>query len=88
MTTQIKTHKRVNITLPQETLHMIDKKVKQGDRSRLIDKAVRFYIDEVGKEKLREQLKEGALARSKSNGKIAHEWFQFEEEVWQKRKTK
>jgi CopG family transcriptional regulator / antitoxin EndoAI len=86
MTTQ--THKRVNITLPAETLHIIDRTVKQGDRSRLIDRAVRFYIDEVGRENLREQLKEGAQVRLQRDHKIADEWFSLEEAVWQKGKNK
>lgn len=88
MATQTKTHKRVNITLPEETLQIIDRTVKQGDRSRLIDKAVRFYIDEVGKENLRRQLKEGAQVRTLRDREIADEWFSLEEQVWQKGKTK
>lgn len=88
MATQTKTHKRVNITLPQETIQMIDRVAKQGDRSRLIDRAVRFYVDEVGKENLRKQLKEGAQVRAQRDREIADEWFLLEEEIWQSKKTK
>ena len=88
MATQTKTHKRVNITLPQETIQMIDRVTRQGDRSRLIDKAIKFYVDGVGKENLRKQLKEGAQVRSQRDREIADEWFLLEEEVWQKGKNK
>mgnify|MGYP000106070386 CR=1 FL=1 len=88
MAAQTKTHKRVNITLPAETLQMIDRVAQQGNRSRLIDRAVRFYVDEAGKENLRKQLKEGAQARSPRDYEAAAEWFSVEEEVWQKGKSR
>ncbi len=36
--------KRVNITLSEETLMLIDRVSERGDRSRLIDEAVRFFV--------------------------------------------
>ncbi len=88
MATQTKIHKRVNITLPEQTLQIIDRVVKQGDRSRFIDRAVRFYIDEVGKENLRKELQEGAQVRAQRDRNMANEWFFLEEEVWQKHEAK
>lgn len=88
MITQTKTHRRVNITLPEQTLQIINRVVKQGDRSRLIDRAVRFYIDEVGKENLRKELREGAQVRAQRNLSMANEWFSLEEEIWQKHEAK
>ena len=88
MVTQTKTHKRINITLPAKTLGMIDRVARQGERSRLIDRAVKFYVDEVGKKNLRKQLKEGAQARSQRDREIAGEWFSLEEELWRGQKVK
>ncbi len=42
-------HRRINITLPEETIRSLDRVAKKGDRSRLIDEAVRRYIREVGR---------------------------------------
>ena len=76
-------HRRINITLPEETLALIDRVAKQGDRSRFIDEAVKHYVQEVGRSKLRKQLQEGALRRAKRDLALAEEWFGLDEEVWQ-----
>jgi CopG family transcriptional regulator / antitoxin EndoAI len=76
-------HRRINISLPEETLALIDRVAKLGDRSRFIDEAVKHYIQEVGRSKLRKQLQEGALRRAKRDLALAEEWFGLDEEVWQ-----
>jgi CopG family transcriptional regulator/antitoxin EndoAI len=76
-------HRRINISLPEETLALIDRVVKLGDRSRFIDEAVKHYVQEVGRSKLRKQLQEGALRRAKRDLALAEEWFGLDEEVWQ-----
>lgn len=81
---QAKTRKRINVILPYETLEMIDEASKRGDRSRLIDRAVRFYIVETGRDNVKKQLREGALRRSERDLRMAEEWFRFENEAWQK----
>ncbi len=68
-------NRRLNITLPEQTVRMLDRAVSQGQRSRLIDEAVRRFIDEQGRANLREQLELGAKARSERDLKIAEEWF-------------
>jgi CopG family transcriptional regulator/antitoxin EndoAI len=75
--------KRINITLPEETLELIDRVTEQGDRSRFIDEAVRHYIQETGRAHLRKRLKEGALRRAERDLGLAEEWFTVDEEVWQ-----
>jgi len=57
-------HRRINITLPEETPELIDRVAERGDRSRFIDEAVTHYIQEAGRSKLRKQLKEGAITRA------------------------
>lgn len=76
------THRRLNITLPEETVRLIDRVAKKGDRSRFIAEAVERYVGEVGLAKLRKQMKEGAIRRAKRDVAIAGEWFGLEEEAW------
>jgi CopG family transcriptional regulator / antitoxin EndoAI len=76
-------HRRINISLPEETLALIDRVAKLGDRSRFIDEAVKHYVQEVGRGKLRKQLQEGALRRAKRDLMLAEEWFGLDEEAWQ-----
>jgi len=77
------TIKRVNITLPPETLSKIDKVAERGDRSRFINQAVNFYVQEIGKQNLKAVLKEGAKKQSERDKSFADEWFKLDEEVWQ-----
>ena len=80
-TTQTKTHKRINISLPEDTLNLIDRIAEKGERSRLIDEAVRFYMEQKGRNNLKALLKEGAIARARRSVELAQEWFFLEEEV-------
>ncbi|HEV8524257.1 MAG TPA: ribbon-helix-helix domain-containing protein [Terriglobales bacterium] len=77
-------HKRINITLPEDTIRMIDRVARNGGRSRLIDQAVRRYVAEVGRENLRAKLKEGAIRRAERDLEIAGEWLPLEQEAWKK----
>ncbi len=54
-------YQRINITLPSETLELLDRIAPKGDRSHLIDLAVKYYINAEAKKNLREKLKHGAL---------------------------
>jgi CopG family transcriptional regulator / antitoxin EndoAI len=72
-------HRRINVTLPEETVELVDRVSEKGDRSRLIDLAVRRYVAEVGRANLRKQLKEGALRRAPRDRALAEEWFLLED---------
>lgn len=74
---------RINVTLPEKTLRLIDRVAKHGDRSRLIDKAVNRYIQEMGRANLRKQLAEEAVQWADYDRRLAEEWFPLEEEAWQ-----
>ncbi len=78
--------KRINITLPEETLQRIDCAVEKGDRSRFIDIAVKKFMQTRGRARLKKLLKEGALKRAKRDLGLAQEWFSLEEEAWRKGK--
>jgi metal-responsive CopG/Arc/MetJ family transcriptional regulator len=71
-------HVRVNLTLPADTIRLLDRTVRKGDRSRLVNRAVRHYIESLGKAKLRKLLKEGAVQRGGREALLAEEWFGIE----------
>lgn len=75
-------YKRLNITLPHQTVLLIQKAAKPGQRSQLIDSAIRFYIDKVSRQKIRYGLRRGALQRAKLDLALAQDWFNGEEELW------
>ena len=75
-------HRRVNVTLPEETIRLIERVAPRGDRSRLIDRAVRDYVSRVGRANLKRLLKEAATHRAESDLEIAQAWFPLEEEAW------
>lgn len=79
--------KRVNITLPERTLRAIDRVAQRGDRSGFIDRAVNYYVDEMGKKNLRAQLEEGARERSSRDADVSAEWFGVDESTWQKSRS-
>lgn len=85
---------RINVTLPSETLKQLDEYAPLGDgaerplrnRSRFIHQAIQHYINQIQKQKLREQLQEGAIRRAERDGfarrrhrNLAEDWFVLEE---------
>ena len=75
-------HQRINVSLPEETLRLLDRVADKGDRSRLIDEAVRYYIDEKGRSGLKKRLKEGTIRRAGRDLQLTEEWFPLDEEAW------
>jgi len=75
-------HRRINITLPEETIRLIDRVARKGDRSFLISEAVRHYVSSVGKARLRRLLKEGALRHAERDLTIVEDWSSMDEEPW------
>jgi CopG family transcriptional regulator/antitoxin EndoAI len=75
-------HRRINITLPEETVKLMDRVSRKGDRSRLINEAVRRYIREVGRARLRQQLKVGYLQGGERDRHLVEEWFALDEKAW------
>jgi len=78
------THKRLNITLPESTVALLETVADKGARSTFIDTAIRTYIKQTKQETLRESLKTGAIARSERDLSLTEEWFDVEEELWRK----
>lgn len=75
-------HTRLNITLPERTLRLLDRVAKRGNRSRLIAAAIERYVEGVGRKELRRRLKEGAIRRAERDLGVAAAWFHVEEEAW------
>ncbi len=67
--------------MPEETLKIIDRVAEKGDRSRIIDRAVKYYVKELGRANLKKQLKEGAIRRAERDLELAEEWFALEEKA-------
>lgn len=76
------TRRRLTLSLPEETLRLIDRAVGGGSRSRLVDAAVRHYVATVGRRRLRQRLKAEALHRSAQDLQVVAEWFPLDEEAW------
>jgi metal-responsive CopG/Arc/MetJ family transcriptional regulator len=77
-------NRRMNISLPVETLRLLERAVEKGHRSRLIDLAIRRYLSSAGRASLRKQLAAGYRRSADRSLSIAAEWFPLEEEGWQK----
>ena len=77
------THKRINITLPESTIILLENVANKGERSIFIDSAIRTYIKQIKQNSLRESLKDGSIARSERDLSLSNEWFDVEEELWQ-----
>lgn len=80
-------HKRINITLPEQTVRLLDRVAPRGDRSRLIDTAVRSFVAKIGRSQLRRQLIEGYRQSAQKDLELAATWFPLEEAAWQKRQS-
>ena len=68
-------NRRLNITLPEQTVQMLERAVPRGQRSRLIDEAVTRFVKEQGRANLQKQLALGAKARAARDREMAEEWF-------------
>ncbi|WP_315788808.1 hypothetical protein [Fischerella sp. JS2] len=78
-------YRRINVTLPDKTLELLDQFAPKGDRSRFIDEAIQNYIAQIHRDRLRQQLKEGAIRRAARDRNLAEDWFALEEEAWQQK---
>ena len=79
-------HRRLNITLPEETIRLIDRVAAKGDRCRFIAEAVRRYVGARGRAELRRRLREGAARRAERDLQLVADWFSLDEEAWRRSK--
>ena len=76
-------NKRLNITLPEETVRLMDRVAGRGRRSNLIDRAVRRYVKDETRANLRKQLALSYKANSEADLRLAEDWFPLEEQASQ-----
>lgn len=74
-------NKRLNITLPEETVRLMDRVAGKGRRSNLIDRAVRRYVKEETRANLRKQLAAAYRANAEEDLQLAEDWFPVEEQA-------
>ena len=70
--------KRLNITLPDRTVQLMNRVAGKGQRSALINRAVTRYVREASLANLRKQLAGGSRANADFDLKLAEEWFSIE----------
>jgi len=74
-------YRRINITLPEAALRIVDRVAPRGDRSRFIAEAIKHYAAETRRTTLRKRTKESAIRRAERDRALVTEWFDLEEEV-------
>lgn len=72
-------YKRINITLPDRTVRLLERTADKGEHSRLVDDALRQYLHGVTRKNLRQRRKEGAIRKSNRDRTLAEEWSFLEE---------
>jgi CopG family transcriptional regulator / antitoxin EndoAI len=77
-------YKRINISIPSETLQLLNDIAPPKKRSQIIVEAVTQYANTIKRLQLREQLKAGYLANAESDRQIAEEWFLIDQEAYDK----
>jgi CopG family transcriptional regulator/antitoxin EndoAI len=76
------TYRRLNITLPEETIRLLDRVAAKGERSNLIAEAVAKYVTDMGKARMKKRMRERAVERAELDLRIAEEWFGADREEW------
>jgi CopG family transcriptional regulator / antitoxin EndoAI len=79
-----KAYKRINISIPIETLQLLDEVAPPRKRSQFIADAITQYVGGIKRLQLREQLKAGYIANAESDRQMAEEWFPIEQEAYEK----
>jgi metal-responsive CopG/Arc/MetJ family transcriptional regulator len=75
-------NKRINVILPATTITALDNVAGKGNRSALIDHAIRHYFKTKKRKGLRERLRQEALTNAARDLQMAAEWLPLEEQAW------
>lgn len=70
---------RINVILPTQTIRVLDRIAPKGNRSSLIDTAIRYYVTNQAKSNLAKRVKEGAQANAQRDLELAQDWFTLED---------
>ena len=74
--------RRINVSLSEEAIRLLDRLAPKGDRSRFLDELVKRTARD--RAQLRAQLKERAIRRADLDRLVAAEWDPVADEVWRK----
>jgi metal-responsive CopG/Arc/MetJ family transcriptional regulator len=75
-------NRRINIILPEDTIRLLDRVSAKRERSALIDRAIRRYVEEAGKASLHLRLKERYEHRAVRDLETAEASFPLDEEAF------
>ncbi len=73
---------KITVTMPAELAEKLRQIAGGRQQSRFVTEATRRAIEEVEKERLREELARGYQANAALDREMAEEWRPLEEEAW------
>jgi len=76
--------RRINIVLPAGTIESIDLMVAPGGRSKFIDEAVRYFIENRSREALRKRLEFTTIRDRDLDLEVMADWAAVDEETWRR----
>jgi CopG family transcriptional regulator / antitoxin EndoAI len=74
--------RRINVSLSEEAVRLLDRMAPKGDRSRFLDDLVKRTAGD--RAQLRARLKEGYIKRAQRDREVAAQWDAAADEVWQR----
>lgn len=74
--------RRINVSLSEEAVRLLDRLAPKGDRSRFLDDLVKRTARD--RADLRARMKERAIRRADFDRQLATEWDPLSDEVWRK----
>jgi metal-responsive CopG/Arc/MetJ family transcriptional regulator len=74
--------RRINVSLSEEAVRLLDRMAPKGDRSRFLDDLVKRTAR--NREAIRARLKEGYIKRAQRDRDEAAEWDPLTDEVWRR----
>ena len=75
-------YERLNISLPRETVGLLDRVATKGNRSRFIDEAVRQFAKDRTRTQLRKLLEEDGRVNRDRDLHLVEEWAAVDREAW------
>jgi hypothetical protein len=74
--------RRINVSLSEEAVRLLDRLAPKGDRSRFLDDLVKRTARD--RADLRARMKERAIRRADLDRQMAAEWDPLSDEAWRK----
>ena len=78
---------KLTLSFPADLLEKVRERVEKGEVSRFVAEATREKLEAEERALLREELKEGYLARAGLHRELAEEFYEAEEEAYQRQNS-